>query len=159
MQETGKILGTTDKEIEIFIGIILKMGIVKMNSVRDYWSTSIGFDWACDISRNRFELLCRYVHFVDNSSEIIDKSDKVWKLRPWLDSFKMNCQSIDPEEHQSVDEVSIPYKGKKCSFKLYNPSKPEWHIKLFGRAGSSGILYDFWRQTNRFTSFYCRPFW
>nr|CAH7733284.1 unnamed protein product [Callosobruchus chinensis] len=44
------------------------MGIVQMNSLRDYWSTKWMFknDVARNImSRNRFELLLKMLHFSD----------------------------------------------------------------------------------------------
>ncbi|NAV92166.1 hypothetical protein FGF77_24480, partial [Salmonella sp. gx-f7] len=47
------------------------------------------------------------------------KKDKLWKLRPWLDSIREKCLLVVPEEHNSVDEMMIPFKGKFSSIKQY----------------------------------------
>lgn len=63
---------------------------------------------------------------------------------PWLRCFQRQCKAVEAEENMAVDEITIPYRGSRSPIRQYNPNKPaKWHIKLFGRAGSSGILYDF----------------
>lgn len=50
---------------------------------------------------------------------------------------------IPPEENHAVDEIMVSFKGKS-SLKQYIRDKPNlWGFKLWGRAGASGILYDF----------------
>ena len=50
---------------------------------------------------------------------------------------------IPLKEHHAVDEVMVPFKGKSA-IKQYVRGKPHpWGFKLWGEAGSSGILYDF----------------
>lgn len=62
-QQQGKPLGTTPKEIEIFIGIIIKIGIRKLPSLRHYWSKALGDEGiSTHMSRNRFEILLRHIH-------------------------------------------------------------------------------------------------
>ena len=47
------------------------------------------------------------------------------------------------EEHNSVDEMMVNFKGKS-TIKQYIRGKPNpWGFKLWGRAGISGFLYDF----------------
>ncbi|XP_071116851.1 piggyBac transposable element-derived protein 3-like [Haliotis cracherodii] len=67
----------------------------------------------------------------------------MWKLCPWLEALKERCKEIPQEEHSAVDEVMIPFKGKS-SVKQYMRNKPhKWGFKMWGRAGASGILYQF----------------
>lgn len=69
--------------------------------------------------------------------------DKLFKVRPLLDKLRENFSQIEPEEHNSVDEVMIPFKGHN-TLKQYVRNKPhKWGIKMFARAGVSGIIYDF----------------
>ena len=118
-----KTLDTNSKEIENFLGILFKMGIVKMPSVRDYWKKDTFCESvASHMSRNRFEFLCRYFHFVDNTDDCIDKSDKAWKIRPFLNALRRNFLKTQPDQHQCIDEISIAYKGKKGP-RQYNPPK------------------------------------
>lgn len=66
--------------------------------------------------------------------------DKLFKVRPVIDTIKIK---IDPEEHNSVDEIMIPFK-EPSSLKQYIRNNPhKWRIKVFARAGTSGIVYDF----------------
>ncbi|XP_071086356.1 piggyBac transposable element-derived protein 3-like [Haliotis cracherodii] len=65
------------------------------------------------------------------------------QLRPWLEALKERCKEIPQEEHRAVDEVLILFKGKS-SVKQYMRNKPhKWGFKMWGRAGASGILYQF----------------
>ncbi|GFN89847.1 PiggyBac transposable element-derived protein 4 [Plakobranchus ocellatus] len=66
--------------------------------------------------------------------------DRMWKLRPWLNSFKMSLQKITPEQHNSVDERQ---ESAKAIYICGNPHPWGIIIKLWGSAGPSGILYDF----------------
>ncbi|KAG1690684.1 DNA repair protein RAD50 [Nymphon striatum] len=39
------------------------------------------------------------------------KEDRVWKLRPWLDSIRGNFVKASSEEHQSVQEIMMAFNG------------------------------------------------
>lgn len=143
-EKAPQLLGTNSKEIEMFVGMLFKMGVVQMPNVRDYFAKeSIYEPVASVMSRNRFQQLCRYLHFVDNTDESIDRNDKAWKIRPFLDILRENFLKVTPEEYQAVDEISIAYKGQKGP-RQYNPRKPhKWHFTVHARAGASGFVYDF----------------
>ncbi|KAM7298741.1 piggyBac transposable element-derived protein 3-like [Ixodes scapularis] len=144
-QSTGHSLNVTEAELEQYIGIYLMMGLVQMPSVRCYWENGTRFPVVADVMpRNRFEKLMRLIHFTDNHQATEDtKRDKAWKIRTWLNSLQENLQSVEQEELNSVDEMMISFTGR-CPMKQYMPAKPNpWGIKLWGRAGSSGFLYQF----------------
>ncbi len=68
--------------------------------------------------------------------------DKLFKVRPVLDSVLNNCKNILQEERHSIDEQIIPTKCRS-SLKQYMPKKPhKWGIKVWARCGVSGIVYD-----------------
>lgn len=49
-----------------------------------------------------------------------------------------------PEEHNSVDEMMIPFKGRFSSIKQYMRGKPNpWGFKVLVRTGISGMMCDF----------------
>ena len=99
------------------------------------------------MSRTRFETLCRYLHFVDNTDDDLDKSDKAWKIRPFMEALRQNCLKIRPNQNQCIDEISISYRGKKGP-RQYNPKKPaKWHFTVFARADPTGIIHDFYLYT------------
>jgi hypothetical protein len=49
--------------------------------------------------------------------------DKLFKVRPIVDSIKSSFQETEVEEYNSVDELIIPFKGQS-SLKQYVRNKP-----------------------------------
>nr|CAH7712836.1 unnamed protein product [Callosobruchus chinensis] len=90
----------------------------------------------------RYQQIRRYIHFVNNANQ---NDDPYFKIRPALEIVRRNCIAVEEEKKQSIDEMMIPYKGKKVGSKRqYIKSKPNrWGFKIFMRAGVSGIVYDF----------------
>ncbi|XP_053616885.1 piggyBac transposable element-derived protein 4-like [Plodia interpunctella] len=124
----------TDKEeIKRFFGLIIWMGIVKLPKVVDYWSVDemLGQDFAKKtMSRNRFELLLRMLHFSDNTVAV--KNDRLSKIRTVVDNLNHTFAfHFTPNEYLCVDESMIPFRGR-IIFRQYNKSKRhKYGIKLF----------------------------
>jgi len=121
------------------------MGLVQMPGNRVYWENDTYYKPVAEVmSWNRFQLLLRSIHFVDNFCISDDqKKDKLWKIRPWLDKLRQNCQAVVPEEHNSVDEMTIAYKGRTSSIKQYIRAKPHpWGFKIWAQTTAAGILCD-----------------
>lgn len=76
-----------------------------MASIRDSVYPAIS-EYMC---RNKCETLIRHLHFVDNT--LPNTRNKVWKLLPWLNTFRDNCLYVKPQEQHSVDEMCIKYRG------------------------------------------------
>jgi hypothetical protein len=147
VQKTGRPLNTNKNEMEKFLGTHIMAGIVKLPSHRMYWADSTRSDPFEDVmSRNRFDTMSNYFHINDNDTMKArddPEYDKLFKVRPFVDSFKSSFREIDVEEYSSVDELIIPLKGQS-SLKHYIRNKShKWRIKAFARAGSNGIVYDF----------------
>ena len=71
LQGTNKVWETDASEIRAYMGFMILMGINKLPEIRDYWSVDPTFRYApiADrITRDRFEEITRYLHFVDNDS-------------------------------------------------------------------------------------------
>lgn len=150
VQKGGKNINTTLDEIKTFIGMRILMGIIKLPSYRSYWSGALRYPSIADaMSRNRFEVLSKYLHFVDNDSQH-DNNDKLFKIKPILIAVRNECIKIEPEEHHSIDEQIIPSKTKFTKIRQYNPKKPcKWGFKNLVRAGASGFMYDFYLYSGR----------
>lgn len=107
----------TVDEFKTWLGLYLAMGIVKKPSLRDYWSQSPLTQTpaiAAVMTKDRFFQIMRYIHFVDNASDIAQKTkdsqdyDKLYKIRDllrfiesYVNLFKMaaregfvNCQPV-----------------------------------------------------------------
>ena len=146
VQKSDKSVNTSKKEVEQVLGMFLHMGLMKAASVRQYWECETSYPPVSDVmSRNRFQLLLTKLHFVNNLTvSDDDKKDKLWKIRPFLTEMRENCLSLTPDEHCAVDEMMCKYRGTTSQVRQYIKGKPHlWGFKIWGRAGPSGILYDF----------------
>ena len=134
------------KELEQFVGVYFRMGLVQMPAQRSYWESYMSYTGVSSVmSRNRFQSALRNIHFVDNLNVSGEEKlqDRLWKLRPWLNDLRQTFLMVSPEEFQAVDEIMVSFKGKSL-LRQYMPNKPhKWGFKLWGRCGVSGYLYDF----------------
>ena len=104
-------LASTPKEIEMVIGILLRIGIVKMNNIKNHRSIFTHYEPIASVmSRNRFQLLLLYRHFVDNDDPEVDKTKRLWKIQSFFKHLPQNCLKLYPEQHQAIDKMSIAYK-------------------------------------------------
>ncbi|KRZ50798.1 PiggyBac transposable element-derived protein 2 [Trichinella nativa] len=139
---------TTETEVETFLGVLLKMGVVALPQFKMYWSADFRVDSiANSMSRNRFIELLRFLHFNDNEQAVLDRHhpsyDTFYKVRPLLDLFLQSCRGLKNEEKHSIGQSVIPFKGR-CGIRQPLPCKPnKWEIKIYVRCGASGLLYDF----------------
>jgi hypothetical protein len=95
MQRTGKSMLTTKKEIEMMIGMYLRMGLVKMSGVRQYWEAGTAYQPVCGVmSRNRFKQLLSNLHSIDNMN-VTDAEKKGQALENQAmgitDTRKLSC--------------------------------------------------------------------
>ena len=102
-------LRTDRDEIEKYLGILVKMGIVHLPRYRMYWATETRFaPLANGMSRNRFAELQKFIHFNDNLLVVTDRDDprygKYFKVWPMLTMLRDACLQTEPEEKMSVNE-------------------------------------------------------
>ena len=71
------------------------------------WHVETRYAKVSDImSNNRYKLLRRYIHVVDNTKkdEEANENDKIFKIRPVIEAGRDNCLKIKPEPIHSIDE-------------------------------------------------------
>ena len=92
--------------------------------------------------RQKFKTIKRYLHLNDNA--MIDASDKMYKLRPFLDALNKNFQKFGIfHSHLSIDEIMIRYYGMH-SAKMFMKGKPiKFGYKFWCLWGEDGYLYNF----------------
>ncbi|KAB0795811.1 hypothetical protein PPYR_09872, partial [Photinus pyralis] len=137
----------TKYELQTFLGINLIMSYIRYPRTRLYWNSDAAFRMsfiADSMPVNRYESILRHLHFTNNLDLDTNSTDKLKKLRPFLDKLQKNFLSAtEPEEYQAIDEQIVPLKGR-LSIKQYLPKKPKkWGVKLWVRAGVSGYMYRF----------------
>lgn len=147
VQVNGSCIVTAQNEMEQFLGILILMGIIKYPQYRMYWSPGTRIPAVADVMPlARFEKIKRFFH-LNNNAEMPkhgqENFDKLYKVRPMIESILLKCRALSPEESHSVDEQMIPTKARS-SLRQYLPKKPhKWGMKVWARCGVSGMLYDF----------------
>ena len=121
----------TENDIWAFLGFMILMGINQLPSLVHYWRTDPIFRYspvADRISRDKFLQILRFIHFVDNSTLVTDRThpnyDRLGKIRPVIDHIQQAClKCYNGSQKQSIDEAMIAFKGRSC-MKQYMPNKP-----------------------------------
>lgn len=86
---------TDSKEIKLFSGLLIWMGLVEMPNLGSYWSTKHRYkNYVAQktMSRNRFELLLRFWHFSDNKKA--PEGDRIYKIRNIIDKIVNRFQNV-----------------------------------------------------------------
>lgn len=133
----------TADEFKAYLGFAILMGIVHLPEKRDYWRLNPYLRYAAiadRISRDRFEDITRYTHFVDNTnlpSQGEAGYDRLGKVRPVMEYIEVKCRELhNPHCEMAVDEAMIKFHGRS-TIKQYMPLKPIKHgIKVWVLADS-----------------------
>ncbi|KAG8239608.1 hypothetical protein J437_LFUL018429 [Ladona fulva] len=98
----------TVEEIYTVLGIFMLMGIIQKPTIRSYFSTKIilstpGFSDV--ISRDRLEIICKYLHFSDNEAKDYSGPSKLRKIFPVIFHLNSNLKKYYlPSRDISIDE-------------------------------------------------------
>ena len=119
------------------------MGIVKQPTIYSYWSKDSFYknNFVPEImNRNRFQLLLRFVHFVDNQGEAVD--DRLSKVRKLLEILEKNFTKCRrPGETIAIEETMVPWRGRLI-FRQYNPGKAhKYGVKIYKLRDPEGYTY------------------
>jgi hypothetical protein len=120
-------------ELEIFLGMTLLMGIIRLPTYHMYFQTKhklLVTNIADPMGRNRFLQIKRYLHVADET--VADPDDKLRKVRPLLDLVTPHfAEEYVMNRETAIDEAMIPYKGR-LNIKQYMSAKPtKWGIKVW----------------------------
>lgn len=129
--QAGKnFIPTTIDEIRVFLGINLYMGIKRLPSYRDYWSTSpdLHDEFVSKLMTvKRFSFLLSHLHLNDNilmPRRGMPGFDKLYKLRPMLSILSKTFEDCyRPHQKLVIDECMVKFKGRS-SLKQYMRDKP-----------------------------------
>ena len=138
MQTKGIELKCTVPEMKRFVGILLYLAVVKIPTYRMAWSAKFKLTAVSNaLSRNRFEKIKQFFHLNDNTKQPkkgTPEYDKLYKVRPMLDIIKQKFNEISQEEHQSIDEQMIAYKGNLLFVNICNTFQNNTIVHSFLRS-------------------------
>lgn len=129
-------------ELEQFIGTVLYMSVIRLPRSRIYWSNACRVDQVADVMpRDRWEEIKHFIHFNDNTAA--NNSDRLFKIRPLIDSLLPKFQALPQDQMLSIDEQMVPFKGRSV-LKQYIPKKPyKWGYKIFVLCDTRGLVHSF----------------
>lgn len=150
---------TSGQEMKCFLAINIIMGIKKLPSYKDYWSSKreIRDEYISNImSRDRFAWHLKNLHINDNMlipEKGTQNYDKLYKVRPLLDKLEETFKNYYfPTKRQSIDESMIKFKGRS-SLRQYLPLKPiKRGYKMWVRADEKGFISQFQIYTGKVES-------
>ena len=126
-------------ELKAFLGLRLQMEkCVIKPQYESYWQGA-GHNFIAHthgfrevMERDRFIALWGFLHLVNQTDEAVDKSDKIYKVRPMLDRMLPRfCRYYSPRQQLTLDEGMILTKNR-LPIKQYIRDKPvRWGIKSF----------------------------
>lgn len=66
------------------------------------------------MTRDRYFLIRKYLKIVDDLavSNETKQTDRLWKVRPFVDSVRDGCLMLVRENRLSIDEQMIPFHGR-----------------------------------------------
>ena len=135
VQKSGSNVKTTPEEIEQFIGMNMMMGIFTFPRFDLYWAERTRYAPIADVMPiRRYKKIRQYLHVVDNTikDEPKNNQDKLFKIRPVLETVRNNSVKVLPEIVHSIDEQIIHAKTKLSGIRQYCSKKPtKWGFKMF----------------------------
>ena len=140
-----------DIDIYTFLGETFYLSFFGMTNSRRYWSEKSRIGLIADLSQKHFEFIKSSIHCVDNSAVI--PMDKVAIIRPVIDQFNKICKMSDPDQHCSVDENTISYKGNKSKWDNITQKTKKmglWTLYALQRQVGDYLCYrNIWRQSRK----------
>lgn len=133
---------TNIQEMKLFIGLLFHTGSIRLNRLEDYWKTSELFNihfFRQHMSRNRFMLILRNLHFVDN--ENCDNS-RLNKIEPIVTYFNNKMTDIyEASENLSLDESMVLFRGRLVFRQYIKNKRHKYGIKLYMLTESGGLVH------------------
>jgi hypothetical protein len=116
-------------EIYAYIGLLILFGLGNKNNVDIdlLWSDKCLVHFclyaSVTFSRERFQLISRYLCFDDIDTRVNRKENKFHKMEATFNLFKKNLNHVKPSYFLCIDETLYGFRGS-CSFRQFIPSKP-----------------------------------
>lgn len=95
----------------VFLGLVFHMGIIQLPRLRDYWRKDrlYSLPFGRFMSRNRFLLIMRCLHFSPNPQEgELRSTDRLYKVRTLVDFFNNKMlTTYSPQKTLAIDESML----------------------------------------------------
>ncbi|XP_060862212.1 piggyBac transposable element-derived protein 4-like [Metopolophium dirhodum] len=124
---------TTSEEMYLFIAINMLMARNKKLELQEYWSTDPLLYtpiFGQIMSRNRYQILLRYIHFTNNEHQAAN--DRLYKIKMVLNEVKKNFRdAMVPFQSLVIDESLLLWKGRLSFKQFIRTKRHRFGIKFF----------------------------
>ena len=124
-----------------FLGVLLNMGCVKMPSLEHFWSKNSLYRFPLFsriMSRNKFQLILRFWHFINNEDSGSGRLCKIIGLLNHLNNTMDNIYC--PNKNISIDESMMLWKGRLVFRQYMKNKRHKYGIKFYELCESDGIV-------------------
>lgn len=132
---------TNKAEMKIFLGLFLHMGALSLPSIPHYWCENELYKtsfWRDRMSRNRFQLILRFLHFADNSQQ---NDDRLYKINPVLHHFNNTMERIYTAKRElCIDESMVLWRGRLLFRQYMKDKRHPYGVKFYELCESIGIV-------------------
>jgi len=130
----------TTAELKVFLGLLYHTGTIRLNKLEDYWKQDDLFNIPCfkkHMSRNRFLLILRVLHF---SHDAVDPNDRLFKIKSIVEYFNNKMDEVYyPGKNLSIDESMILWRGRLIFRQYIQGKRHKFGIKLYMLAEPNGL--------------------
>lgn len=114
-----------------------------MHRLQDYWKTDPLFRSAFPdyMSRDRFLLILRCLHFTDNEARVTD--DRLFKIRFVIDHFNKKMADIYyPGKELSLDESMVLWRGRLVFRQYIKNKRHKYGVKIYTLTEPNGLVLN-----------------
>ncbi|VVC28111.1 PiggyBac transposable element-derived protein [Cinara cedri] len=137
---------TNRLEMKTFLSLLFHMGTIKMPRLEDYWKTNKLFNlpfFRAHMSRNRFTLLLRALHFSRNPTEGESvPRNRLHKIQPIINYFNSRMNEVfEPTKNLSLDESMVLWRGRLIFRQYIKNKKHKFDVKMYMLTESWGFIH------------------
>ena len=133
-------------ELQRYLGLRLMMGIKRLPSFHDYWSTRrfVGDpEFRNQMTRDRFDAITTHLHF-SNNDDPKAADDRMWKLRPVIDTLARTFKDVyTPGKEVAVDESLFRYRGRHHAIQFVPSKRARYGLKAYKLSSSEGLAQGY----------------
>ncbi|KAL4104628.1 hypothetical protein QTP88_019922 [Uroleucon formosanum] len=137
---------TNKSEMKLFFSLLFHMGTIKLARIEDYWKINMLFNipfFREHMSRNRFMLLLRALHFSRNPKEgELAPRNRLYKIQPILDYFNSKMKEIyEPSKNLSIDESMVLWRGRLIFRQYIQNKRHKYGVKMYMLTEPWGLIH------------------
>jgi len=139
-------VNTNRLEMKTFLSLLFHMGTIKLPRLEDYWKTNKLFNlpfFRTYMSRNRFTILLRALHFSRNPAEGESvPRNRLHKIQPIVNYFNSRMNEIfEPNKNLSLDESMVLWRGRLIFRQYIKNKKHKFGVKMYMLTESWGLIH------------------